>query len=307
VQKAKRENRVKLNHSALEPLNRAASLNPVQFEQATARLAEHFNTLYESGETIAKLRSTILQLAVQGKLVPQKPNERGIEKEIKETAVINEAEIPFAAPSNWRWFRLGTLAELINGDRGKNYPNKVEYVSNGIPFINTGHIKPDGTLSLTSMHYLTRAKFDTLRSGKIKKGDLVYCLRGATLGKTAIIDQFSEGAVASSLVIVRFDETIDRKYAYYYLTSPTGKKLIRRFDNGSAQPNLSANSVKQYVFPTPPLAEQKRIVTKVNQLIALCDELEANLRQAEDHSGKVMNAAVQYVLQTIASADQVDS
>ena len=197
--------------------------------------------------------------------------------------------------------QLGQISELINGDRSKNYPNRAEYVPEGVAWINTGHIEPDGTLSSESMHFITRKKFDSLRSGKVRIGDLVYCLRGATLGKTAIITQYEEGAVASSLVIIRLNPAVDPRFAYHVLTSPLGREQIFQFDNGSAQPNLSANSVKKYWFPLPPLAEQKRIVTKVTELLSLCDALEAKLTQTESASTKLLSAAVHHLINGAAT------
>jgi type I restriction enzyme S subunit len=147
------------------------------------------------------------------------------------------------------------------------------------------------------MHFITRKKFDSLRSGKVRLGDLVYCLRGATLGKTAIISQYEEGAVASSLVIIRLHPAVVPRFAYHVLTSPLGRAQIFQFDNGSAQPNLSANSVKKYWIPLPPPAEQKRIVTKVTELLSLCDALEAKLTQAESASTQLLSAAVHHLLQ----------
>ena len=102
------------------------------------------------------------------------------------------------------------------------------------------------------MYFISREKFNELRSGKIQIGDLIYCLRGATFGKTAIINQYKEGAIASSLMIIRPFSTIFNRYLYQYLISSLGRGQIFRFDNGSAQPNLSANSVRLYVYPLPP-------------------------------------------------------
>jgi type I restriction enzyme S subunit len=184
------------------------------------------------------------------------------------------------------------VAETINGDRGKNYPNKREYVTEGIPFINTGHIQPDGSLSAQTMHYISREKFESLRSGKIKDGDLIYCLRGATLGKTAFVDPYKEGAIASSLVIIRLDKNMNRRYAFFFLRSPFGRELIRRFDNGSAQPNLAAGSVREYVIPLPPSKEQRRIVAKVDQLMALIDQLEKQQTQKSELAQAFAQAAV---------------
>ena len=242
----------------------------------------------------SSLRKSILTLAVQGNLVPQDPNDEPAEVPAlsRVTKSKGEREAPFELPANWKWVQLGQVSELINGDRSKNYPNKAEYVPEGVAWINTGHIEPDGTLSTEWMHFITRKKFDSLRSGKVRPGDLVYCLRGATLGKTAIITQYEEGAVASSLVIIRLIPAVESRYAYRFLTSPLGREQIFQFDNGSAQPNLSANNVKKYWIPLPPLAEQRRIVAKVEQLMALVDALETQLAASRATAANLLSALV---------------
>jgi type I restriction enzyme S subunit len=166
----------------------------------------------------------------------------------------------------WVEKSLGDVCEFENGDRGKNYPNRHEYVESGIPWINTGHIQPDGTLSMEEMNFITREKFDSLRSGKIQSGDLVYCLRGATLGKTALVDPLTEGAVASSLVILRPSSLLDGSFLYFFLTSPAGQGLIKGFENGAAQPNLGAKSVAKYPISFPKVPEQREIADSLIEL-----------------------------------------
>jgi type I restriction enzyme S subunit len=165
----------------------------------------------------------------------------------------------------WVEKSLGDVCEFENGDRGKNYPNRNEYVETGIPWINTGHIQPDGTLSMEEMNFITREKFDSLRSGKIQSGDLVYCLRG-TLGKTALVDPLTEGAVASSLVILRPSSLLDGSFLYFFLTSPAGQGLINGFENGAAQPNLGAKSVAKYLISFPKIPEQRGIAGSLIEL-----------------------------------------
>ncbi len=179
----------------------------------------------------------------------------------------------------WVEAALGDVCAFENGDRGKNYPNRNEYVDSGIPWINTGHIQPDGSLSENDMNFITKEKFDTLRSGKIQPGDLVYCLRGATLGKTALVEPFAVGAVASSLVIIRPRELMDRRFLYYFLTSPMGKSLIKLYDNGAAQPNLGAKSVAKYNVPLPKVGEQKGVVKILDALVAETQRLESLYQQ----------------------------
>ncbi|MCQ4285931.1 restriction endonuclease subunit S [Pseudomonas stutzeri] len=282
------------------------------FATSWQRLAEHFHTLFTTEPSIDALKQSLLQLAVMGKLVPQDPSDEpasellrrlangkaelvrsGLLKAPKPLPDIKQHEIPYELPQAWKWVRLGEVSEFVNGDRGKNYPNRTEYVSAGIPWINTGHIEPDGTLSQNSMHYIAREKFESLNGGKIRLGDLVYCLRGATFGKTAIVDPYSEGAIASSLMIIRPFEPCSNRFMYRYLTSKIGRDQIFRFDNGSAQPNLSANNVRLYVYPLPPLPEQHRIVAKVDQLMALCDQLKTRLTQARQLNEQLATALVE--------------
>jgi type I restriction enzyme, S subunit len=271
-----------------------------EFTQNWSRVAGHFDTLFSTEDSINQLKQTILQLAVMGKLVAQDSKDEPAsvllknitaEKEqlIKKSKIkkqkalpeIREEEKPFNLPLGWEWVQFGVLAYFINGDRGKNYPHRNEYQVSGIPWINTGHIEPDGTLTTTKMNFITPDKFESLRSGKIQKGDLVYCLRGATFGKTAFIEPYEEGAIASSLMIIRPFITSLNGYIFRYLISPFGRSQVFRFDNGSAQPNLAANSVMLYSFPLPPQSEQHRIVAKLDKLMALCDQLKASLNDAQ--------------------------
>ncbi len=89
------------------------------------------------------------------------------------------------------------------------------------------------------------------------------------------------------LVIIRLDAAIDNRFAFYFLTSPYDKALVDRFDNGSAQPNLSAESVERYVVPLPPSAEQQEIVRRVEALFALADQIEARYAIATAHVEKL--------------------
>ncbi len=279
------------------------------------RISEHFDTLFTTEQSIDQLKQTILQLAVMGKLVPQDPNDEPAaklleriaeekaqlvkEKKIKKQKAlppIAEDEKPFELPNGWEWVKFGELSEFINGDRSKNYPNKDEYVDQGIPWINTGHIEPDGTLTTKDMNFITKEKFDTLRSGKIIHTDLVYCLRGATFGKTAFVSPYVEGAIASSLMIIRPYNVSLREFFYTYLISPFGHSQIFRFDNGSAQPNLSANSVMLYAFPCPPIEEQIRITTKVRELFLMCDQLKQRLRDSQQTQLQLTDAIIEQPL-----------
>ncbi|EIX9121797.1 restriction endonuclease subunit S, partial [Klebsiella pneumoniae] len=285
------------------------SQNADELAENWARISEHFDTLFTTEASIDALKQTILQLAVMGKLVPQDPNDEPASELLKRIAQekaqlvkdgkikkqkplppISDEEKPFELPEGWEWCKFGLISEFINGDRGSNYPNKNEYVVHGIPWINTGHIEKNGTLSITDMNFITEKKFNELRSGKIQSGDLVYCLRGATFGKTAFVKPYESGAIASSLMIIRPFIREMGEYIYNYLISPFGRSQIFRFDNGSAQPNLSANSVMLYAFACPPLQEQFRIHKKITELFHICDNLKLQTQSAQQTQLHLANA-----------------
>ena len=248
---------------------------------------EQFNSKFP-----AEMKKSILQYAIMGKLVEQRPEEgtagelyqqlqeekerlikNGKIKREKALESVSADEIPFDIPDSWIWVRFDDVAGFYNGDRGKNYPNKSEYVSEGIAWINTGHILPNGYLDEESMNYITEEKYNSLSGGKIQDGDFVYCLRGATYGKVSRIEPFSVGAIASSLMGIRPVNKSMREYIYLYLKSPLAKHQLLLYENGSAQQNLAAKDVRKFLLPLPPLKEQERIVDCVNSLLPYCERL----------------------------------
>lgn len=260
------------------------------FVEQYAKTSTRLNTLNASFPD--RMKKSILQQAVMGKLVPQDPKDEpasvllkkiaeeklklikeGKIKKLKALPAITEDEIPFDIPESWEWVQLDELAIFENGDRGKNYPNKSEYVQSGVAWINTSHIKPNGYLTTTEMNYITREKFETLRSGKIKENDLVFCLRGATYGKVSRVEPYTEGAVASSLMIIRPIISILRDYLLLYLKTPLAFSELAKYANGSAQPNLGAKDVRKYLVPLPPLKEQNRILECVEEILPKLDDL----------------------------------
>jgi type I restriction enzyme S subunit len=259
---------------------------------ADAPTPSNLNFIFHKSYDIspADLRKTILTLAVQGKLVPQDPNdEPAVEQDRSATTEIGNG-LPWDIPDSWTVMELNNLATFINGDRSKNYPSKSFRVADGVPFINAGHLV-NGDVSLTEMDYITEEHFALLGSGKVERGDVLYCLRGS-LGKSAVVSSIVRGAIASSLLILRPTNLILAKYLYFYLVSPLGAFMIRRYDNGSAQPNLSATNVKRYAVPLPPVAEQLRIVMKAEELMVKVDTLENQINAAETTAQKLTAAVV---------------
>jgi type I restriction enzyme S subunit len=130
-----------------------------------------------------------------------------------------------------------------------------------VPFINAGHLTDDG-IDMESMNFIPRGKFELLRQGKIHEGDILFCLRGS-LGKYAVVEGIEEGAIASSLVIVRPEARVINRFLAAYSGSDLCTKMVRQYANGAAQPNLSARSLGKFQFPLPPLPEHLPLPTNV--------------------------------------------
>lgn len=162
--------------------------------------------------------------------------------------------------------KLGEIAVLINGDRGKNYPSQADIMDDGeIPFVNAGHLNGKN-IDFSDMNYISREKYEKLSSGKFEKGDILYCLRGS-LGKKAIVNDEVRGAIASSLVIIRPDrKKVNGDYLMYSLNAPTIREQLTKANNGSSQPNLSASSVREFWIELPTLSVQKDVVKKLTKL-----------------------------------------
>lgn len=162
----------------------------------------------------------------------------------------------------WEMVRLGDVCQFINGDRGVNYPSKKDFIEAGVPFINAGHLN-NKSIDFSEMNYISFEKYMQLGSGKVRNGDILYCLRGS-LGKQAVVKDFDFGAIASSLVIIRPLSEVAVKYLSYCLESSKVLKQQLQANTGSSQPNLSATNVKNYSIPLPPLDEQKRIAQNLD-------------------------------------------
>ena len=196
--------------------------------------------------------------------------------------------------AGWVTKRLGDVCSFENGDRGTNYPSRSARTSQGIPFINAGHLTDDG-IDIERLDYIPRERFDLLGSGKIRAGDILFCLRGS-LGKCASVGSLSEGAIASSLVIVRPRESVQNAYVMAYFQSNICSDMINRFKNGAAQPNLSAHSLSSFTIPVPPLLEQQRIVGILDEAFDGIATAKANAEKNLENARALMRSALESAL-----------
>ena len=172
-------------------------------------------------------------------------------------------------PEHWIVQPIKYRVDFYNGDRGENYPSKSEMLNEGVPFINAGHLC-DGGLDMESMDYISEDKYRLMGGVKLQEGDIVYCLRGS-IGKNSILS-INCGTVASSLVALR-SKNIVPKYLFYSINSHIEEVQRFLWDNGTAQPNLSAENLGKFKICIPPDDEQLMIVSFLNKKCELIDRI----------------------------------
>lgn len=167
---------------------------------------------------------------------------------------------------------LDTVCDVLNGDRGINYPSSSDLVLYGIPFINAGAIE-NRKINFKKVDFITESKYNSLSGAKFEKGDIVFCLRGS-LGKYAML-KIGRGAPASSLAVLRCkSNSLNNKFLFQLLGSEIIEKQILSENNGSSQPNLSAESVKRFLVPLPGITEQIAISEALSDVDRLISSLQ---------------------------------
>jgi type I restriction enzyme S subunit len=272
---------------------------------ADAPTPANLNFLFHPSFSIqpSDLRKSILTLAVQGKLVPQDPNDEPVEVLVKkifaeqerlvkarqirrlETAPLAEDNEPFAIPSTWTWTRLGRIGDWGSGStppRGSH-----ELYGGSVPWLKSGELNDNRALA-GSEETVTELAVKTCSFRLNEPGDILLAMYGATIGKAAIL---AEAAVTNQAVCgcTPFPGVLNT-YLFDYLLSQ--RDAFRTASEGGAQPNISKAKIVGYPFPLPPLAEQRRIVAKVELLMALVDELETQLAASRATGANLLSALV---------------
>lgn len=237
-----------------------------------------------------KLRKSILQQAVQGKLTERDPADEpaselikriktekealmksGKIKKEKPLPEITEDEKPYDIPDTWEWVRLSDICNISDGTH-----QTPTYVEHGIPFISAQNVKPYRFLPENHRDVSYEDYLEYNKNISPEKGDILMARVGAGIGEAAIIDQDFEFSIYVSLTLIKcYSKEFDMMYLLHVLNSPIGRKLAEKktLGKGASQGNLNLIFIREFVLPIPPLAEQKRIVKRVEELLALCDEL----------------------------------
>ena len=176
-------------------------------------------------------------------------------------------------------YTIGQLAEIIDGDRGKNYPKQDEFYPQGYClFLNTGNVTKEG-LIFEENQFITKEKDEALRKGKLKRGDIVYTTRG-TVGNAGYYNSnvpYENVRINSGMVILRANgEIVDARFLYQILKSEYYRPYFKQYCTGSAQPQLPIKNFSQIYLNVPDIKTQHRIA---DILSAYDDLIENNQKQ----------------------------
>lgn len=262
--------------------------------------------------TPQELKNSILQMAIQGKLVEQRPEEGTAEelftriqeekqrlakekkiKKEKPLPEVMEEEKPFDIPKNWKWVRLREIANVTGGYAFKSS----DFGDYGVRVIRISDFNENGFVN----NKIVRHLFDeSLVPFLIEEKNIVLCMTGGTVGKSYFVRNIDEPMmtnqrVATIKIIINFEE-----YINFVILSPIIQRIIRTSKN-STNDNISINTINSFPIPLPPLAEQKRIVAKIEELLSYIDRYEQawcklekfNSRFPEDMKKSLLQYAIQ--------------
>ncbi|HEP9227772.1 restriction endonuclease subunit S [Pseudomonas aeruginosa] len=287
----------------------AQSSDADEFAANWKRLAEHFHTLFTTESSIDALKQTLLQLAVMGKLVPQHPNDEPASELLKRIAEeksrlvtegkikrqkplpeINEEDKPFQLPKSWIWTRLGNLAGLITSG-SRDWAQ--HYSEEGAVFVRMGNLsRRSYELRLNNIQRVSPPEDGEGSRTKLEAGDLLISITGEVGLLGLIPDGFGEAYINQHVCLVRFVRQLQGRFLPEILRSPLAYDQYEAPQRGIKN-SFRLTDVSEMLVPLPPLSEQHRIVAKVDQLMALCDQLKIRLAQARQLNEQLASTLVE--------------
>lgn len=262
---------------------------------------QQFGHLAQGEGGIKKLRDVILRLAVQGRLVKQNATEESAEfllkrMNIQKSKKALETPVPFAIPASWRWVKLSEIAVLQIGKT----PSRKEttyWSESKYPWVSIADLKHLSTITSTKEGITELAAQDCFNSRISPKGTLVMSFK-LTIGKTSFLGM---DAYHNEAIISIFPKINDLKIFMFWALS--GLDLTTEQSNAIKGNTLNREKLENLDFPLPPLVEQKRIVEKVDELMVLCDKLEAE----QENCRRLKIQSVQSTLHHLTRAENPTS
>jgi type I restriction enzyme S subunit len=253
------------------------------------RLLLHYEQIADAPDAIARLRHFILDLAVRGKLVPQDANDEPARELLKRIAKekarlveageirsegppieIDKGRFPMVPPAGWMLARLAAISRRIH----YGYTASADVALKDVRMLRITDIQENAVDWPCVPGCLIEP--DSVNQYRLQKGDILIARTGGTIGKTFLVGDVPLTAVfASYLIRVQGTSHVFDQFLKLFLESSLYWTQLHDGTRGTGQPNVNGQTLGKLILPLPPLAEQHRIVAKVDELMALCDRLEA--------------------------------
>ncbi len=250
------------------------------------RYAEAYEKLEQFNAKFPEdMKKSILQYAIQGKLVEQRPEEGTAEelyqqiqeekqklitegkiRKEKPLAEIAEDEIPFDIPESWKWCRLSEVIDVRDGTH-----DSPKYVPKGVPLVTSKNLS-GGTIDYGNIKYITQADADKINErSAVNDGDILFAMIGS-IGNPVLVKKDREFCIKNMALFKKYTDTnIDMNYMYWFFYF--AQYGLKAEASGGVQSFISLTRFREYLFPLPPYEEQKRIAKRLEEVLPLCERL----------------------------------
>ena len=317
LEAARAEREATRNHLAAISLARLNTPDPdgAVFQSHVVFTLENLGHVTARPGQIKAFRQTILNLAVRGKLLPQDPNDEPASELLKEIAAekarltkttgikkpwpespVSPNDTSFSLPSGWAWSTIGWISSKT-GSGSTPRGGKEAYKPSGVAFLRSQNIYDDG-LRLNDVAYIDRATHERMASTAIEASDLLLNITGGSIGRCCLVpDDLGEANINQHVAIIRPAIKDTARFFHSWVLSPYFQAFIFDEQTGAGRGGLPKNRMDRIPVALPPLTEQYRIVAKVDELMALCDQLEAMLSIGDDTRRRLLDALLHEALE----------
>jgi len=271
---------------------------------STERLLEVYERIAEAPDAIVRMRQFVLDLAVRGKLVEQDAADEPASQLFSEALTVKKAagvkhksdpvigdDVSFPAPSGWLWTRVGEIS-LQTGSGSTPRGGRSAYTDTGTPFLRSQNVYDDG-LRLDDVVFINEETNEKMKRTQVKAKDLLLNITGGSIGRCCRIpDEFGGANVSQHVAIIRTAARDSQGYLHLLIRSPFFQEFVLGEQTGAGRGGLPKNRMDRIPVPLPPLAEQRRIVARVDELMGLCDRLEEARVAREDTRDKLTAASL---------------
>ncbi|HEL1948327.1 restriction endonuclease subunit S [Streptococcus suis] len=267
-----------------------------QIERALKQVeiyAENYHKLQELDRAFPdKLKKSILQYAMQGKLVAQNPNDEPVEillekiraekqklfeegklkkKDLTEMVVIkgddnsHYQDVPYDIPESWKWVRLNNILDVRDGTH-----NTPKYVNEGVPLLTSKNLVNGKIVKEPSKLISIEDSLEINKRSKVDKNDILLAMIG-TVGNPVLVPELDYEFSVKNVAILKHITELNMKFTYYFIQYHSIE--LKKISSGAVQNFVSLKTLRQILFPLPPLAEQRRIVSKISKIFSVFETL----------------------------------